>query len=318
MKWAAARRFEGRRTPLAWVGAGVLVWLAACQSATFYESLRRRIILSSLLVGGYLVLCAAEIWRARERELVSRWPAIVLLLVHASVFFWRAAFVDFLPYPGGVLPMQPHWFPVGVFEILFHTFCMAVVLVNMAKERAELRQRRASQIDPLTGIANRRAFFDRGEELLARLAVERRSAAFVLFDLDRFKDINDNFGHQFGDLVLSRFCEVMKSLLRPCDLFGRLGGEEFGCVLPDMSYAEALRTAERVRAAIAAEPMVFDAVPLLATVSAGVAVASEADQRLGELFATADRALYRAKAKGRNRVEGGRTPLKLLESATAV
>jgi PleD family two-component response regulator len=63
--------------------------------------------------------------------------------------------------------------------------------------------------------------------------------------------------------------------------------------------------------------MVFDAVPLLATVSAGLAVASEADQRLGELFATADRALYRAKAKGRNRVEGGRTPLKLLESASA-
>ena len=223
----------------------------------------------------------------------------------------------FLPYPGGVLPPQPHWVPIGVFEILFHTFCMAVVLVNMAKERAELRQRRASQIDPLTGIANRRAFFDCGEELLARLAVERRSAAFVLFDLDRFKDINDNFGHQFGDLVLSRFCEVTKSLLRPCDLFGRLGGEEFGCVLPDMSYAEALRTAERVRAAIAAAPMVFDAVPLLATVSAGLAVASEADQRLGELFATADRALYRAKAKGRNRVEGGRTPLKLLESASA-
>jgi diguanylate cyclase (GGDEF)-like protein len=216
-----------------------------------------------------------------------------------------------------LLPPEPNWFPVGVFEILFHTLCMSVVLVNMAKERAELRQRRASQIDPLTGVANRRAFFERGEQLLAQLALERRSAAFVLFDLDRFKDINDNFGHQFGDLVLLRFCEVTKSLLRPCDLFGRLGGEEFGCVLPDMTFAEALRTAERVRAAVAAAPILFDAMPVMATVSAGLAASSQADQGLGELFATADRALYRAKAKGRNRVETGRAPLRVLEGAAA-
>jgi diguanylate cyclase (GGDEF)-like protein len=318
VKWAAARRFEGRRTPLMWIAAGALAWLTACQSTAFSDSLAARIAVSSTMVGGYLVLCAAEIWRARERELISRWPAIVLLLLHAAVFFWRAAFVDFIPYPGGVLPQQPHWFPLGLFEILFHTFCMSVVLVNMAKERAELRQRRASEVDPLTGIANRRAFFDRGERLLARLAAERRSAAFVILDLDRFKDLNDNFGHQFGDLVLARFCHVTKSLLRPCDLFGRLGGEEFGCLLPDMSFADALRTAEQVRAAVAAAPMVFDAVPVTVTVSAGLATASDADQRLGELFASADRALYRAKARGRNRVESGRAPLKLLEGAPAV
>ena len=317
IKWAAARHFEGRRTPLAWIFAGAAIWLAACQNETFYASPEARIMLPTAIVVIYLLLCAAEIWRARERELISHWPAIILLLAHAGMYFVRVALVDVVPYPGGVLPPDPHWFPTGLFEILFNTFCMSVVLVNMAKERAELYQRRASLIDPLTGIANRRAFFDCGEQLLAQFALERRSAVFVLLDLDRFKDINDKFGHQFGDLVLARFCEVTKSMLRPCDLFGRLGGEEFGCLLPDASFAEALRTAERVRSAVASIPLVFETVPVLATVSAGIAALSEADRHMGELFAAADRALYRAKAKGRNRVESARAPLALLESAAA-
>jgi len=142
-------------------------------------------------------------------------------------------------------------------------------------------------------------------------------AALLLFDLDRFKEINDNFGHQFGDLVLTRFCEVTRSVLRPGDLFGRIGGEEFGCLLPQTSAAEAVATAERVRTLLASTRLSFGAVPVLSTASVGVAVTSEIEQELGQLFAAADRALYRAKARGRNRVETGRTPLLLLETANA-
>ena len=88
------------------------------------------------------------------------------------------------------------------------------------------RQRQNALIDPLTGVANRRAFFDDGEVLLRRARADGHAAALLLFDLDRFKQVNDTFGHQVGDSVLSRFCDVAKSVLRPHDLFGRFGGEE--------------------------------------------------------------------------------------------
>ncbi len=315
LMWRAARNFEGRRTPLFWTLAGPLIWLGSFQFDLMYQSLRARLVLSCLLIGGYLLLTAAEICRARDRELVSRWPAIVLLGIHAASFLLRIPFADILPFPGGLAPPSRQWIPVGIFEIMFHTFCMSVLLVNMAKERAELYQRTASLLDPLTGIANRRAFFERAKALLADSDALGRPVAFLLFDLDRFKNVNDSFGHQFGDLVLSHFCDVAHSVLRPGDLFGRFGGEEFGCLLPNTSQSEALALAERIRSRFAGSPLRFGATPVAVTVSAGVAPSSEAGRTLDGLFAAADRALYRAKAKGRDRVEGARVPLTLVERA---
>lgn len=316
--WTAARSFEGRRTPLAWTLAGTLTFVAACQFDGFYGSLAARMMFTSTVTGSYLVLCASEIWRARDRELVSRWPAIVLLLLHASVFLARAPFVNVLPFPAGVLPQAPGWLPIGIFELLFHTFCMAVLLVNMAKERAELQQRQHSLLDPLTGVANRRAFFDRGEELLRRTTADGYASALLLFDLDRFKEVNDTFGHQAGDRVLSEFCRVAQPILRPGDLFGRFGGEEFGCLMGSISIGEALRVAERIRTAFAGTPLELGPNQRQVTVSVGVAVSSEAEPGLQALFAAADRALYRAKAKGRNRVEAERKPLQLIAPAGAL
>ena len=136
------------------------------------------------------------------------------------------------------------------------------VLVNMAKERAELHQRKASLVDPLTGIANRRAFFDRGADLLAQVRGGGQGAALLLFDLDRFKEVNDNFGHQFGDSCCRVSARSTKSVLRPEDLFGRIGGEEFGCLLPETSLVEAFAVAERVRGLLAAARLSFGAMPV--------------------------------------------------------
>jgi diguanylate cyclase (GGDEF)-like protein len=317
LMWTAARNFEGRRTPLALTLAGAALWLVACQFEVFYASLAARIVLSTSVIGIYLLLCASELWRAHDRELLSRWPAIVLLLVHASMFLGRVPLVNLLPYPGGALPPSPNWIPIGLFEVMFHTFCMSVLLVAMAKERAELRQRQNSLIDPLTGIANRRAFFDRAETLLRLARSEGRVATLLLFDLDRFKQVNDTFGHQVGDSVLSRFCDVAKSVLRPHDLFGRFGGEEFACLLENASLAEGLRVAERVRSQFARLPLEIGAAKTEVTVSVGVAVSNEVEQNLEQLFAAADRALYRAKAKGRDRVEADRAPRLVVGAASA-
>jgi diguanylate cyclase (GGDEF)-like protein len=315
LMWTAARHFEGRRTPLVFIFGGAALWLAACFDADFRHSVAARIMLASALMGGYLLLTAWEIWRARDKELMSRWPAIVLLALHGALFVGRVPFVYLLPFPGGIQPQNPHWFPAGVFEMLFHVFCMSVLLVNMAKERAELHQRRNSLIDPLTGVANRRAFIDCGEALLRHAAAGGRPAVLLLFDLDRFKSINDNFGYQAGDLVLSRFCEVARSELRRGDLFGRFGGEEFACILTDTSLGDALALAERIRLAFGTTPVAVGGGDATVTVSVGAAMAAGA--RLDDLFAAADRALYRAKAKGRNCVEATRAPLKVVDAGMA-
>ncbi|MEA2937647.1 MAG: hypothetical protein QOC56_1151 [Alphaproteobacteria bacterium] len=318
MMWHAARNFEGRRTPLAFTLAGVVLWLGACQVEGFYASHAARIMLLSAIIGAYLLLCVSEIWRAQDRELMSRWPAMVLLGVHAAFFLARVPLANVVPFPGGVLPPSPDWLPVGVFETLFHTFAMCVLLMNMAKERAELRQRQYSLIDPLTGVANRRAFFERGERLLGRTRADRQTATLLLFDLDRFKQINDTFGHQVGDRVLSAFCDVAQSMLRPGDLFSRHGGEEFACLLVDASFSESVRIAERIRGGFGRASLDLGKANPAVTVSVGIAMAGEGEQELEQLVAVADRALYRAKAKGRNRVEAARAPLQVVETIGAV
>jgi diguanylate cyclase (GGDEF)-like protein len=186
------------------------------------------------------------------------------------------------------------------FEALFVSYCLAFLRVSMAKERAKLAQRNAALTDSLTGIANRRAFFEFGGPLLERTIADRRPAALLLFDLDRFKEVNDTGGHQTGDRVLRGFSDLVTVAMRPGNLFARVGGEEFALLLTDTPMAEALRVAERVRGQFA--QMSFAGSAINPTVSAGVAMATEASRTLSALLVIADRALYRAKADGRNRV----------------
>jgi diguanylate cyclase (GGDEF)-like protein len=307
--WSGARAFEGRQ--ISWTGmmAGAAIWIAACQVPSLYDSLQARLVLTSIILATYTLLGAREVWFARDKELISRWPTLAILVVHAAFILARIPLASTItPLPNGAMP---HTAVVTfmAFEALFAAFCIAFLRVNMSKERAEFEQRRAALTDSLTGVANRRAFFDRGGPLLDRLIADRRPAALLLFDLDRFKDINDTSGHQAGDHVLKTFADLIASSTRPSDLFGRLGGEEFACLLVGVSMAEALRTAERLRGEFAA--MQFPQLETGATVSIGVAMASDSRGSLQLLLAMADRALYRAKNAGRNCVAPA--PLVLVE-----
>ncbi len=313
--WGGARSFEGRPVRAYGIFAGAAIWVGACQSGGFYQSEQARVVLASAILATYALLSAREVWHARDKELISRWPTLALLILHAGFLLGRiplAGAVTFPPLRGG-----PHatLMSIMALEGLFTAFCLAFLRVNMSKERAELEQRKAALTDALTGIANRRAFFDRGEPLLDRSMADRRPAALLLFDLDRFKEVNDTAGHQAGDGVLKAFSDLVAGAMRPADLFGRLGGEEFACLLVNTSMAEALQVAERVRRDFAA--MGLPTLESKTTVSIGVAMANEmaneAGRNLQALLATADRALYRAKAEGRNRVAPA--PLVLVETS---
>jgi diguanylate cyclase (GGDEF)-like protein len=208
-----------------------------------------------------------------------------------------------LPLPTDSENIHASWWIFITFEAVFFSFCIPYLLGGMAKERTVLGYKHASLIDPLTGVGNRRAFFERGEKLLHRSAFDRRPTVLLLFDLDGFKHINDTFGHHVGDQILTAFCGVATAALRPDDLFGRLGGEEFSCLLPHASLDKGLAVAERIRSNFEATTLEVGANTLAATVSVGIAMSIDQKRDLAGMIRAADRALYRAKAKGRNRVE---------------
>jgi diguanylate cyclase (GGDEF)-like protein len=157
--------------------------------------------------------------------------------------------------------------------------------------------------DVLTGLGNRRMILDALAAELSRSSRERRPLAIAIGDLDRFKEINDTFGHATGDLVLEIAAKRLQSVLRPYDTVGRLGGEEFLLLLPGCNQAEALDTAERARLAVGREPIAGPSGPIPISISLGVAswTSTETTEAV-TLVAAADLALYRAKAGGRNRV----------------
>jgi diguanylate cyclase (GGDEF)-like protein len=279
-----------------------MLWILACQSSAFAEASALRTLVSSGIVAAFSWLTAYEFWRGRSETLVSRWPAIVLLFVHGTVFLLRTPLASFLPVWHDKA-FASGWLMVISAEELLYTIAIAFVLVAMAKERTELSHRNEARIDVLTGLANRRAFFKDAEELV-RLQIGRgRPVAVFLLDLDHFKRINDRFGHPTGDRVLRLFAQVTMANLRSSDLIGRVGGEEFGILLADANRDNAFLVAERLRTAFAAAAKMSDDLPVAATVSIGVAIIQDPREDLSSLLAKADKALYQAKARGRNRVE---------------
>jgi diguanylate cyclase (GGDEF)-like protein/PAS domain S-box-containing protein len=157
--------------------------------------------------------------------------------------------------------------------------------------------------DPLTGLANRVLLLDRLEHALARARRHPSHLAVLYLDLDRFKTVNDNLGHEVGDRLLGVVARRLQDTMRPSDSVARLGGDEFAAVLPDLHDAdEALRIADRVLAAIA-EPVDLGEGALVITASIGVAAAGTGEASAAELLRRADFAMYAAKDRGRARVE---------------
>lgn len=172
------------------------------------------------------------------------------------------------------------------------------------KKRAERELERLAQTDMLTGLANRRHFMTLAEQELARAVRYGGKLSVLMMDIDHFKNVNDTYGHNVGDLVIQKLGQLCQETLRQnIDLAGRIGGEEFAIILPETDSQQAIDAAERLRQVIAqAEVPVEQGEPCHFTVSVGVASLAVQKTNLDTLLACADQSLYEAKSQGRNRV----------------
>jgi diguanylate cyclase (GGDEF)-like protein/PAS domain S-box-containing protein len=171
------------------------------------------------------------------------------------------------------------------------------------RKNLERELQRLATTDMLTGMANRRAFLECAESVYAHSLSKGEPLTLLMLDLDHFKSINDRFGHLEGDRALVAFAQAVKSQLRASDVVGRLGGEEFGVLLPLTTINEGLEVAERILASIRAVQLADDTgQPYGITASMGLGAFRQTDRSLRDALDRADQALYLAKHRGRNQV----------------
>jgi len=189
-----------------------------------------------------------------------------------------------------------------LYIILLLTVLAFIAFWTYRIKRSQLRFMKLARRDGLTGIFNRQHFVSSAEQQLQYCRKSSREACLVLIDLDHFKLVNDTHGHAVGDRVLKRAVAACQQHLRSTDIFGRLGGEEFGIVLPECTLEQALSRAEQIRGAIATAASGDDVIGGPVSASFGVATVQRSGYDLRKLLIDADDGLYRAKREGRNRV----------------
>jgi diguanylate cyclase (GGDEF)-like protein len=192
----------------------------------------------------------------------------------------------------------------GIHENDMPTMSLFASQLAAALQNADLLNEvgRLAITDELTGIYNRRYFFEVAEKKFAHAQKNRIPLSALLVDIDHFKDFNDKYGHVVGDQVLHAAAQMMSSALRESDFIGRYGGEEFSIILSETNDSAALRVAERLLANVADVPIDTEAGKLSIQISIGIAGMNNETPTLHSLIVAADQAMYLAKSAGRNRL----------------
>jgi len=305
LMWKAARNLDGKSAPLALaLLAPVIVGLGSGA-----PGMRDNPGALAIAVGAiYSFATVVTLWGGRTEKLIARWPLIIFVAVHGTALL-IGIYSTFNGATGrDTVPPLASLFGFIYFESIVYAFGTSVFIFALIKERSEAASMKAARIDPLTGIANRAAFLDGAARLLERCRHDGAPIAVMMFDLDRFKYVNDRHGHAVGDAVLRQFCGSTAAALRPGDMFGRIGGEEFAVVLAGSSIEAAAVRADRIRVAFAESCRKVSDRQVDATVSVGVSASVDAKESLEALLEYADRALYGAKTDGRNRVKRADLP----------
>jgi diguanylate cyclase (GGDEF)-like protein len=261
---------------------------------------------SALPIALVCALTSRELLRNHGiRSLQARRIAVIVSGIHAFFYAFRATVLPLLIVWKGnvVLPLVAN---LTMYEGVLYSVVLPMTLLRLVREETHGELLRDSRTDYLTGLGNRRWFFEEGARLV-RDDEEARAVSILAFDIDRFKSINDRFGHESGDEVLKSFAATARSVLGREVVLARMGGEEFAAVLLDHDPLYAQKLAEVFVEQFARMTChELGGVKIRATVSAGLAQCAHGAATLADLLAAADHALYAAKARGGNRVEQAR------------
>jgi len=297
--WVAARIFNQGGPPPRLVLALLFLGGVLClTSYAFDDELSHALAVATS--SGFFTAAAAEFARGRGEVLTGRAMMICLLSLHSAAVLLIGTEIS--ATQSNLDDLELSLSTLVHFEGLIFHVGTAVCLVMMLKERSEIKHRAAAMIDPLTGLANRRAFMESASRIIERGLRSGQPVSLVLFDLDKFKLINDTYGHAIGDQVLQVFADSLSRVLRPSDIAGRLGGEEFVAIFADCTVESAAAIAARIRTTFQSDGQFVNGHAVGATASAGVSAICFRKQGLYDLMEAADQALYRAKGLGRNRV----------------
>jgi diguanylate cyclase (GGDEF)-like protein len=294
---AGLMRLEDRKIE-GWIAIPPLVWVAAMFIEPVRESMASRILLYHICAGiGYFMLAGMLLSHKGHISGMRKLLAAVLLLQAFSGAITAGVVIPFNLLTGQVVPMNTPIAFSGALSL------MAVIMISakMFMEDNERHLRQLAKTDHLTGAFNRRGLHEEFDRIKDGAANSGKHIAIILFDIDHFKKINDNYGHQVGDQILVHFCDLANRILGDQGVFVRMGGEEFAVIAEMDAPTKATAIAEAVRTYLARAPIKVGPESAQVTVSAGIATELVDDADLSNLLTLADRALYVAKKCGRNR-----------------
>jgi diguanylate cyclase (GGDEF)-like protein len=300
--WNGLACFVGRRHLIASLALWLLMlaaWLLAGRQAQtamwMYVSAVPIALICALAMGDALSIDP-------DRELRARYIVAAVMAVHASTYALRCSLLPWwVSRHGSDGLLLASW--LTMYEGVLFSVVLPMAVLRLVREEAHGELLRDSRTDYLTQLGNRRWFFEESERLM-RAKHARGPLSLLAFDLDHFKQINDEYGHDTGDSVLQAFADTARTVLGAPVVLARMGGEEFVALLPGRHGEEARQVGEAlVRQFAEAAAAGVCGMPLAATVSVGLAQLDQDASSLACLLAASDRALYRAKAQGGNRLE---------------
>ncbi len=238
----------------------------------------------------------------REQTRPAEWAAAIAIAIFAASQF-GTGILAFMQGAVGDESVRAAYLHFNFLTLPAGYIATSMLIILMIASDIAAQMREMAIKDQLTGLLNRRGFTENGERAFAAARRSDQPLSVIMTDIDRFKYINDKYGHATGDTALAHFANLMSEGRRKEDIVARVGGEEFALLLPGTELRDAMAIADQLCKKIGATPLETTAVGLPMTSSFGVAAISEKDATLDDMVLRADRALYRSKRAGRNQVD---------------
>lgn len=303
--WAGLRRFFAVRLPWRATAAVLVLTAIALVVARRWAEASPTVIsaVMQISLAAIFAAMASDVFRHMRANAIGQLLTLCLALEVLVLVLCAAGDILILNAPdSSAVFLTQQLALIDSFGLLLLTFAASWCNTMLVSEQIRTHLSHMASTDTLTGLLNRRAFLDLAPDRLEPATnCSGTGAAVLVMDLDHFKSVNDIYGHQAGDEVLRQFGILLRRSVRSRDLIGRVGGEEFWALLPDVLPDEARRVAERIRSSLADTKISYSDNEITITVSIGMTMMRERET-LEVALARADRALYAAKNGGRNRV----------------